>query len=233
MAGAAIRRGKLKGQKEAARLTRAKMAAEREARREEDKIYEEEQEKVAAIMKLYDKDQSGFLEASELPKLLMDYSLDRLGRTGNPTEDHVQCLIFLADDAGNGKLDKSELIGALWTWFAYMQHEEKMYGFIEKFDLSKEGTIRPEELKPLLQELNKGEEVPDEVLKWVFGEADVTQNGQLNSFELARAIAVWYSWTPDKETEAASMAELRRKVDDAQAPPPPEKNKKSSFCVVL
>jgi Ca2+-binding EF-hand superfamily protein len=218
-----VKRGKLQAQKE----RRGKLDKEILLRKQ---IYKQEQEKIAVIMKLYDTDQSGSIKAGEFPKLLADANLEQFGRKGVPKEEDIQALICLCDNDGNGAIDKPEILQCLFTWFAYMEHEEKILGFMQKFDVSGTGKIdNHEELKSLLVEINKGEDVPDDVVKWVYGEADVVQDGKLNTFELARAVAVWYAWAPPSESGAQAMPELAKKIDTEAMPPPPAK---TSCCVV-
>eukprot|EP00746_Dinoflagellata_sp_MGD_P026121 gnl/MRDRNA2_/MRDRNA2_161563_c0_seq1.p1 gnl/MRDRNA2_/MRDRNA2_161563_c0~~gnl/MRDRNA2_/MRDRNA2_161563_c0_seq1.p1 ORF type:complete len:231 (+),score=51.97 gnl/MRDRNA2_/MRDRNA2_161563_c0_seq1:53-745(+) len=222
------RRGKLKAQKENLRKYKV-------ARGWQEHFYEEERRNLATILKLYDTDQSGYLEKNELPKMLEDYNLERLGRKGTPTEDDVTCLIHLCDWGDDGNISKHELKNALETWLAYMQHAERIYATLQKFDLSGTGKINHGELRPLLVEMNKGEDVPDDVLKWIWEQADVTNDGALNAFELARAVAVWYAWSDTEPKEQAnSDAKLRTNMDGdsmpAKAVPPPTK---SSACIVL
>lgn len=221
-------RGKLRGQQEA-------LAKRQFERRVREQIYEEEKGQLESIMKLYDTDQSGYLEKTELPKMLEDYNLERLGRKGTPTEDDVTCLIYLCDWAGDGKISKHELKNALATWLAYMQHAERIYGTLQKFDLSNTGKINRGELKPLLVEMNKGEDVPDAVLEWIWDQADVLKDGALNTFELARAVAVWYAWSGTEPTDQADdQARLRSNIDGESMPPKPAPPpKKSSVCIVL
>eukprot|EP00746_Dinoflagellata_sp_MGD_P000869 gnl/MRDRNA2_/MRDRNA2_101615_c0_seq1.p1 gnl/MRDRNA2_/MRDRNA2_101615_c0~~gnl/MRDRNA2_/MRDRNA2_101615_c0_seq1.p1 ORF type:complete len:231 (-),score=57.54 gnl/MRDRNA2_/MRDRNA2_101615_c0_seq1:337-1029(-) len=222
------KRGKLRAQQEILEKNRI----ERSIR---DKLYEEEKEKVANIMEIYDSNKSGYLEKSELPQLLEHYNLDQLGRKGNPTEDDVTCLVYLCDWDGDGKISKVELKNALLTWLAYMQHSERIYETLKRFDLSDTGKINRGELKPLLVELNKGQDVPDAVTEWVWDQASVLEDDSLNTFELARAVAVWYAWAPETEPadQQQSLAKLRNNMNPDNMPeratPPP----KSSFCVLL
>eukprot|EP00746_Dinoflagellata_sp_MGD_P162582 gnl/MRDRNA2_/MRDRNA2_90203_c0_seq1.p1 gnl/MRDRNA2_/MRDRNA2_90203_c0~~gnl/MRDRNA2_/MRDRNA2_90203_c0_seq1.p1 ORF type:complete len:251 (-),score=54.52 gnl/MRDRNA2_/MRDRNA2_90203_c0_seq1:343-1038(-) len=219
-----VRRGKLRAQKE----IRGKLDRELLLRKQ---LYQEEQEKIAAIMKLYDTDKSHSIEQSELPKLLADANLEKFGRTGILKEDDIEALICFCDHNGDGRINKSEILQCLFTWFAYMEHEERVSSSMQKFDLSGTGKIDNHgELKPLLVEINKGEDVPDDVVKWVYGEADVLQDGKLNTFELARAIAVWYAWVPPSESATHAMPQLAQNINTEAMPPRPPK--KSACCVV-
>jgi Ca2+-binding EF-hand superfamily protein len=219
-----VRRGRLQAQKE----FRANLDKRMLLRKQ---LYKEEQEKIAAIMKLYDTDHSQSIEQNEFPKLLADANLEKFGRKGILKEDDIQALICLCDHDADGTIGKSELLECLFTWFAYMEHEERVSSSMQKFDLSGTGKIdNHEELKPLLVEINKGEDVPDDVVKWVYGEADVLQDGKLNTFELARAIAVWYAWVPPSESATQAMPQLAHHINTEAMPPRPPK--KSSCCVV-
>eukprot|EP00746_Dinoflagellata_sp_MGD_P000895 gnl/MRDRNA2_/MRDRNA2_101665_c0_seq1.p1 gnl/MRDRNA2_/MRDRNA2_101665_c0~~gnl/MRDRNA2_/MRDRNA2_101665_c0_seq1.p1 ORF type:complete len:251 (+),score=62.54 gnl/MRDRNA2_/MRDRNA2_101665_c0_seq1:57-755(+) len=232
MAAAATgsRRGKLTGQKES---LRNKLHTDVLTDAVEREIYKEEVQKVNTIFDIYDLDKSGFIEEAELPKLLEDYNMEMLGRKGPPQEEDVKALLNLCDENGDGKIGKDELVKSLGVWFAYMQHSPKIYEHMKKFDASGTGKINEGELRPVLVELNKGKPVPDEVIEWVWEQADVLKNGCLNNFELARAIAVWYAWTPESEpTNQTSMAALRRSVE-AETMPEPQKKKQSSVCAVL
>lgn len=241
-----VRRGKLRGRKEAALENFKKREKLGEERKKQELIYEAEQKNVEAIMKAHDTDQSGFIEKNELFKLLGDLNLSKLGRNETPTEDDLQCLICLCDEDADGRISKTEVADACRTWFAYMQHAEKTRAALEKFDLSGTGKINHGELRPLLMEMNSGEDIPDEVLKWIWQQADLTGDGSLSPIELTRAIAVWYAWLPDEKAETPSIAELRRNIDADAMPEQPQKSeeppqkseeppqkKKSSTCAVL
>ena len=64
--------------------------------------------------------------------------------------------------------------------------------FLAKLDEKGITRITARELEPLLVELNDGNEVPAEVIDWVFSKADVNCDGKLNPLEIARAISAWY-----------------------------------------
>lgn len=226
------KRGKLAAQKES---LKKKLGPDYLVKTLDREFYKEEEQKVEAIFEQYDTDKSGFIEESELPKLLEDYNLEQLGRKGAPAEEDVKALLYLCDENGDGKIGKDELVSSLKTWFAYMQHSSKIFETMKKFDVSNTGKINHGELRPLLEELNSGNKISDAVLEWVWEQADVLKDGCLNHFELARAVAVWYAWTGTVEpANQSSLATLRRNIDrDTMPEQETKKDKKSSVCSLL
>merc|ERR1712113_369140 len=103
--------------------------------------YEEDKETVTNIMNAYDKNKTDHLEPDQVMDMLHDYSLTLKGHTEKPTEDEVGCLIALCDKAGDGRISKKELMGALVTWFAYIEKGKETLALLEKHDLSKTGKI--------------------------------------------------------------------------------------------
>lgn len=177
-------------------------------------FHERAEQERAIVQKLifdYDEDGSGILDQDQLTKLLKDYSLATFGRDGTPTKEDIDCLEALCAHPNKETTLASvqEIIAVLDVWFAYIEKAPQVSKWLDKFDKSGTGTLDgPQamgatysmkannrcELRPLLVELNGGQEVPDEVVQWVWEVGDVQGNGSLNRFELTKAIAAWYAW---------------------------------------
>lgn len=231
MAAAATgaRVGRQRAQREAAIKSRERFCKSRE---ESLKRYEEEVKTIAKMLDLYDADQSRTLNQAEVSKMLGDYRAEALGKKEPPTEEEVECLVSLVDQNKDGRIEKREILNCLKTWFAYLEKKDGVMEMLKKFDLSRTGKINHGELRPLLQELNDGEEIPDDVLAWVWKQGDITGDGALSAVELTRAIASWYVWVPE-EQPGGKPGMLAGNLDKSSMPAQPEPKKKSSICGVL
>eukprot|EP00747_Dinoflagellata_sp_TGD_P061368 gnl/TRDRNA2_/TRDRNA2_152476_c0_seq6.p1 gnl/TRDRNA2_/TRDRNA2_152476_c0~~gnl/TRDRNA2_/TRDRNA2_152476_c0_seq6.p1 ORF type:complete len:228 (-),score=69.20 gnl/TRDRNA2_/TRDRNA2_152476_c0_seq6:178-861(-) len=197
--------------------------------------YEAQKQKAAAAMEKFDTDHSGELEADEIKKLLCDTNMTLAGKDRKPTEEECDTLITLCDKSGDGKISKNELLGAMQAWFAYIEKYDEVEALMGKYDLSKTGVINHGELKPLLKEMNGGKDIPEDVLKWVWKQADLSGDGCLNRLELMRAVAAWYVWKPGEQEEETGV--YAKNMDKEQMPDQfqgaPAKRKTSSVCAVL
>jgi len=200
------------------------------ARRDAEERYRKEAEMVNKVMEAYDKDKSDDLDPDQITEMLVDYSFKLKGHTEKPTKDEVDSLLTLCDRTGNGKIAKKELMGVLTTWFAYIEKGDETRSLLEKHDLSKTGKINHGELAPLLKELNDGQEVPDDVLKWIWMQADLTGDGSLSAFELTRAVAAWYVWLP--EDQPGGKPGMLAGQMDKEAMPEKQQRVTSACCTV-
>lgn len=201
------------------------------ARREAAALYEKQKGVVAKLMKTYDVSNTGFLETSEIMEMLTGCNLELTGRPEKPTEQEVECLLALCDKEGDGRISQAEVLDATKTWCHYLHKGEETKVLLQKHDLSRSGKINQGELKPLLLELNEGTDVPDDVVQWVWSQADLTGDGSLTLFELTRAIAAWYVWLPEEQPGGAPgmlVADIDKNAMPEQPPPQPQ----SSCCTV-
>lgn len=214
-----------------ARIARREMVGA--ARKEAAERFQKEQEQVAKLMAQYDTNKSGFLEPDQITKMLRDYTFNLTGRSSKPTQAELDCLLTLCDKAGDGRISTTELTGALQTWFAYVEKAEETSALLQKHDLTKSGKINEGELKPLLIELNEGADVPDDVLTWVWQQADLTGDGALTKFELTRAIAAWYVWLPEDQP-GGKPGLIAGSIDKKDMPekPAPQPQPQSACCTV-
>lgn len=220
-----VKRGVAKARREANIRQREDMANNR---REAAKRYAKETEVVRRLMEAYDTDKSGYLEPEDIAKMLTDQTFSLIGHSEKPTKDELDCLISLCDREGNGKISCKEVLGATTTWCAYMEKGGETSALLQKHDLNGSGKINHGELRPLLTELNEGKDVPDDVLKWVWQQADLTGDGSLGQFELTRAIAAWYVWLPE-EQPGGSPGMIAGQMDKKAMP---EQKPQSACCVV-
>jgi len=226
-----VKRGVAKARKNANIRVREDMAQNRRAAAQR---YAKETEVVKKLMEAYDKDKSGFWEPDDIKQMLTDQTFSigqsKIGRVGlTPTKDELDCLISLCDREHNGKISCEEVLGATTTWCAYMEKGAETHALLQKHDLSGTGKINHGELRPLLAELNDGSDVPDDVLKWVWEQADLIGDGCLGQFELTRAIAAWYVWLPE-EQPGGSPGMIAGQMDRKAMPE--QKPAQSACCVV-
>eukprot|EP00747_Dinoflagellata_sp_TGD_P167390 gnl/TRDRNA2_/TRDRNA2_191730_c0_seq1.p1 gnl/TRDRNA2_/TRDRNA2_191730_c0~~gnl/TRDRNA2_/TRDRNA2_191730_c0_seq1.p1 ORF type:complete len:245 (+),score=41.56 gnl/TRDRNA2_/TRDRNA2_191730_c0_seq1:33-737(+) len=233
MAAVAAIHGTRRGVERARREARIKRREElTQDRKEATARYRKETEMVTKLMETYDTNKSDVLEADQVSEMLKGYTFHLKGHNEHPTKDEVDCLLALCDKTGNGAIDRKELTNALVTWFAYVEKGDETRTLLQKHDLTKTGKINEGELKPLLVELNGGQDVPDDVLDWVWKQADLTGDGTLNQFELTRAIAAWYVWLPEDQPGGDTAGALG---DDFRLSTMPQQFRKSatSACCTL
>eukprot|EP00929_Paragymnodinium_shiwhaense_P061396 TRINITY_DN30665_c0_g1_i1.p1 TRINITY_DN30665_c0_g1~~TRINITY_DN30665_c0_g1_i1.p1 ORF type:complete len:254 (+),score=55.39 TRINITY_DN30665_c0_g1_i1:16-777(+) len=159
------------------------------------------QQKLAAdLIQAYDHDQSGTLDRSELPPMLRDIAERVYAADGHlPSESDVRFLIVLCDrqvedgEAGDGLIDRAEVLDVCQIWADFIEQRATIQTLINKYSHHFEGALTEEELHTLLLEVD-GQDVPSEVVRWIFKTADVTQKGSLSGIELARAICALKMW---------------------------------------
>merc|ERR1712224_484063 len=153
------------------------------------------------ILKSYDVDDNHMLDGLEVKKMLKNFTLEKYGRRGTPTDAELTVLFRLCDADGNNAINGQEIILMLDLWFAYLERAEEVRNYMADFAVGKEGDkellMRKPELKALLTHLNHKHTVPDQVVDWVFAEADVIPDQELSELELARAIAAWHIYHGD------------------------------------
>lgn len=213
---------------------------------------EKERQMVQNLIFEYDKDQSGILDQAQLTELLKDYSLASFGRPGKPTEEDINCLEALCAHPNKETTLASvqEIVSVLDVWFAYIEKAPEVEKWLAEFDKTQSGTIDGPmamtatysmkednrcELRPLLVKLNGGQDVPQEVVSWVWEVGDVQGNGKLNKFELTRAVAAWYAWADVAwfENDEAMRHPNALKIGKSQVPDHlPQKETASCSCTI-
>jgi len=153
---------------------------------------EKEKKLVESMMAMYDEDESGFLDLSELALLLRDYADSIFGRSVEPSEADLEFLMFLCGDGKNNRVGQASVMKAVHTWHDMVGQGAKIAGLVAKHDSDGSCLIEDDELSKVLRELNDGIAVPDETRAWIMSIGDVTGDGGLDVQELTRAIAAWY-----------------------------------------
>merc|ERR1719235_3037637 len=198
-------------------------------RRQTAKRYEAQKQVIIGLMQKYDKDQSGKLCEEEIITMLNDYQFDLLGKPKTaPTKEEVAALILLCDKDHDDRISGQEVLDSLSTWLAYIEKGEETVALLKKHDVNLSGTIDKKELRPLLSELNDGNGVPDDVVAWIWSQADLNGDRTLCQMELTRAIAAWYVWLP--EDQEGNMGMLKDGINTEKMPE--QRQPQSQCCVV-
>eukprot|EP00747_Dinoflagellata_sp_TGD_P183749 gnl/TRDRNA2_/TRDRNA2_38871_c0_seq1.p1 gnl/TRDRNA2_/TRDRNA2_38871_c0~~gnl/TRDRNA2_/TRDRNA2_38871_c0_seq1.p1 ORF type:complete len:235 (+),score=47.10 gnl/TRDRNA2_/TRDRNA2_38871_c0_seq1:48-752(+) len=227
-AAGGARRGREAAMQEFGRLEHEEIA---KMRKEAVARYEKEKGLIAELMEGYDKDKNGFLMPDEIGQMLADCTLELVGHSEKPTKEEVDCLLWLCDKNSDGRIAAREVLNVTNTWCFHLEKGDETRALLQKYDLSRTGKINHGELRPLLVGLNEGNDVPDDVLKWVWRQADMTGDGTLCQFELTRAIAAWYVWVPE-EQPGGKPGMIAGNMDEETMPERPEPQK-SAICSVL
>lgn len=113
--------------------------------------------------------------------------------TRPPTDEEVSFIMRRADKDANGRIDSTELEGALSCWAVLRRRRKEMGEALARFDKSGTGMLEREELREYLQSLNGGKRVSDLFVDKVMLEADVFGDGAIRLTELALATACWHA----------------------------------------
>mmetsp|Transcript_116263 Transcript_116263/g.183822 ORF Transcript_116263/g.183822 Transcript_116263/m.183822 type:complete len:220 (+) Transcript_116263:107-766(+) len=157
----------------------------------------ERREKQKALMQklvgVYDADKSGRLDASELSKLLRDYTQATFETTDEPSKEDMEFILFMCDADNSGGIDCDELGKAIEIWLSFLEQRPKMQELFKKYDADGTLDIDETELRGMLAELNNGVPATSDTVDWIMAMADVSGDGTLSADELTRAVATWYT----------------------------------------
>ena len=119
----------------------------------------ERQNKIAAIIKKYDKAGNGKLDIMELSMMLQD-----LAGGEAPTEEECSWVLNVADHSDkkiDGYIGKEELEVAINVWKNYLNSKPEIEEKFAKYDINHSGKLEIDQLKALLTDLNDGKPPPD------------------------------------------------------------------------
>ena len=123
---------------------------------------------VERIFAVYDVDKSGYLDPSELKKLLTKY------HDGTPPEDDtVNFIIRICDheDVEQGReqlgIHRNELTEAVAIAKAYMKNETMINNTFAKYYAQQQNALEHQQVKQLLVDLNEGKAVSEDEVKFV------------------------------------------------------------------
>ena len=159
----------------------------------------EKQNKIKAIIKKYDKQGNGKLDAKELGAMLQDLAPDH----AVPTDEETSFVLTVADSSDNkidGYIGKNELEVAIQVWKNYISNKPDIEDKFAKYDTNKSGKLEFGQLKALLTDLNAGKPPRDDEVQFVMDEADGiagSKTGGVNKTELTGAISLWYGYTEE------------------------------------
>lgn len=176
-------------------------------------------------------DEVQYLGHAEVERMLGDLTAHLLVAKGDdnkavcsPTMEDIEFLFNLCDRRcgnGNGKIDEDEIMAVCEAWTAYLERAWHIAWLLSKFDTNRDGKIDSDELTSLLETLNCGDAVPEEVTRWVLKEADLGGDGLLSAMELARGLCAFYRWR-DKDDPRSKMLRISRLIErDSSLPAPP------------
>jgi len=166
---------------------------------------EQKNKAMAAVMAKYDTNKTGKLEEDQIRKLLTDIDDDTPPGTA-PTDEEIDFVLKVADQAGDNCLALNELEFAMRAWHIFCKNRSSMEEAIAKFDKTGEGTLTRDELKQYLISLNDGLDVLDEEVTWVMEEADLFGDGVIRKIELVMATSAWYCHAERKAAERPKPA---------------------------
>mmetsp|Transcript_82545 Transcript_82545/g.136539 ORF Transcript_82545/g.136539 Transcript_82545/m.136539 type:complete len:193 (-) Transcript_82545:24-602(-) len=153
------------------------------------------------IIKMYDHDDNGVLNKDELKPLLADFSEQCLNRKHEATDDEFEFILNLCDkegggemDAGDGKIDKKEVMQVIHLWSDWMKERDHMHEIFK--ESTKDGNISVQVLEGIFADSKPDfvATVPPEVVQWAFAESDLNKSNSLEPMELARSMRALEKW---------------------------------------
>jgi Ca2+-binding EF-hand superfamily protein len=110
------------------------------------------------LIKKYDDDKSGNLNAQELSKCIQVYSDSRRWTTDpvKPTDEEISLLLKAAGHHKQNSVDASEIEYALNLWHSYVTNRGKIQSIFEKYDTDHSEKLEFDKLVLYLTDLNEG-----------------------------------------------------------------------------
>jgi len=163
----------------------------------------------AILIRRYDVDRSGVLEANEVESLLQDYN------RGRPVRDDELRFVMLAADKNSDKcISKEELLYALKVWYAFKHMPKSVGASLTRYKIGGGPPPSVATLRECMVTLNDSLPVPtDEVHRVLaaatrFGGTDELVTTQ----QMRKAIATWYLHLQRNETAHLQLAGDAHKV---------------------
>ena len=140
-------------------------------------IQEERKQLISEVFDMFDKDQNGTIQASELHSVL-----ESLGRGSN--DDDVNQFLTKLDVDENGVISKDEFMAAVNEIYSFPQStvDEVVQAF-QIFDINGSGKITVDEMKTILLKFTN--EFTERDVASIFELIDVDQDGKVSYAEFA------------------------------------------------
>ena len=124
-------------------------------------LFQDEQaqfREIRALIKKYDEDNSGDLNAEELKKCIQVYGDSRRWTASpvSPTEEEISLLLKGASRHKNEAINSSEIKYALDLWHSYVTNRARIQSVFEKYDSDCNQKLDLDQLVRYLTDLNKG-----------------------------------------------------------------------------
>jgi Ca2+-binding EF-hand superfamily protein len=107
------------------------------------------------LLRKYDKDKSGNLNADELKELIKSHGDAHQGPV-EPSEEEIWLIIQAAGRHTRNCVDASEIQFALDLWHSYITNRDKINAIFEKYDTNHTERMEVAKLSRYLTELNDG-----------------------------------------------------------------------------
>jgi len=163
------------------------------------------------IIRRYDKDGSGVLEAEELQQLLRDYN----GRQPVSPED-LDYVMMVSDLDRDDTISKDEVMYGLRVWYAFRNMPKEVGLAFTKHQIH-DGPLPPvEDLGKLLTTLNESQPVTEEEATYVRRVCLALGGSEehITAAQLRRAVATWYLHIKRPETSKVDL--MRKSFSDVQ-----------------
>lgn len=205
-----------------AKKSRAKSKA-RQATKLKQMTMEEQMNAIAKkLMDKFDASKTGSLNKAEVRNLCESIMNEVTPELGGVTDEDVHTVMCLGGSMATPDLTFNELPKALSALLAIKEENKKIHALYTKYDIDNTGSLSPDQLKPLMAELNDGIIPSMEDIEVVVKQFDVSGDGAVEPAELKAAIAAWYclaedTFVPETLEEAKSMGYTDEQITEWQA----------------
>jgi centrin-1 len=141
------------------------------------KLTKEQESEIREAFSLFDTDNSGTIDASELKVAMKALGFE-------PNDNEIKEMIEEIDKDGSGTIDYNEFFELMTAKMSEKDSREEMLKAFRLFDPENTGLITFESLKRVAMEL--GEDLTDEELKEMIAEADTEGKGAVDQEEFIR-----------------------------------------------
>jgi Ca2+-binding EF-hand superfamily protein len=156
------------------------------------------------LMETFDANKSGTLEPEQLKQILAIWN-----KGTQPSERQLAFIMSVADKSGTGAVEIEELGTAAGTWMALQADQVFIDEHMDKFDTDKSGALNKDQLKAMMKTLNDDIEPEDDQVECIFKIADTSKTGEINRWEVRKAVEEWYGY--------AALANDQRKTKEENA----------------
>lgn len=136
---------------------------------------------------------NGVLERDCIRSLLEDCG------PGAVSDQDAKTVASMVNPVPTGKITRKDMPILLKIWRTFQARKPVLDETLQKFDTDHTGYLDKAQLKELLKAMNKGGEVTEEEVAWVFEGADTDQSVGINKIQLLVVTTMWNQYLSENE----------------------------------